>query len=316
MTRKAKKVSNIDVLLDLPWQINFAFAAFIFAVMKWLIPAIFNSSVLKPLGGVVAVIAPFAGIFLLIITVITFTKRQAISSKLLSKNNPFHAPKNQTMPDDWSKVNVKWGSSKESTQWGNPVFQGSKSIVKPTSWSPDLLNEIEWKLFEDVCAAYYQEKGIRAELTKLGADGGIDIKLYQDESGHPTSLVQCKAWSARQVGVKEVRELLGVMTHEKISKAFYMTSSVYSEDAKEFAQSNRITLIDGAMLLAMILRLSPEAQKRLLMLVTTGDYTTPSCPSCGIKMIKRSSKRGEFWGCENFPRCRQMLNCKSEQRKM
>lgn len=28
------------------------------------------------------------------------------------------------------------------------------------------------------------------------------------------------------------------------------------------------------------------------------------CPKCGGKLILRKSKRGSFWGCENFPKCR------------
>jgi restriction system protein len=184
---------------------------------------------------------------------------------------------------------------------------------RPTSWSLDLLRSIEWKLFEDVSAAYYKEKGIKAELTKLGADGGIDIKLFQDVSGIPTSIVQCKAWNSKQVGVKQIREFLGVMSHEKIPKGFYMASGVFSADAKEFAKANSITLIDGAMLLSMIQRLPEDSRQRLLALATAGDYTTPSCPSCGVKMVKRSSKKGEFWGCQNFPRCRQMLHVRKDQ---
>ena len=116
-------------------------------------------------------------------------------------------------------------------------------------WSLALVQEIEWKRFEDLCQKFYESKGIRSETTPLGPDGGIDIRLYQDDSGKATSIVQCKAWGARFVGVQPVRELLGVMTHEKIEKAFFMTSGRFSEDAKVVAKSNRITLIDGEMLL-------------------------------------------------------------------
>ena len=175
----------------------------------------------------------------------------------------------------------------------------------------ELLQQIEWKLFEDLSAAYYKEKGIRAELTKLGADGGIDIKLFQDESGKPTSLVQCKAWNTKLVGVKPIREFLGVMSHEKILKGFFMASGSYSPDAIEIAKANGITLVDGKMFLAMIQRLPSDAQQRLLDLATAGEYTTPSCPSCGVKMLRKTGKSGDFWGCLNYPRCRQTLHVKA-----
>ena len=46
---------------------------------------------------------------------------------------------------------------------------------------------------------------------------------------------------------------------------------------------------------------------QLLKLATQGDFLTPTCPSCGIKMVPRKSTQvgREFWGCTNYPRCKQ-----------
>lgn len=38
---------------------------------------------------------------------------------------------------------------------------------------------------------------------------------------------------------------------------------------------------------------------------------TPTCPKCGVPMVQRVAKRGStpgqsFWGCPNYPRCREM----------
>lgn len=51
-------------------------------------------------------------------------------------------------------------------------------------------------MIEKLCVGYFNEKGIRAASTDLGADGGIDIKLYQDNTGKPTSIAKCKAWGS------------------------------------------------------------------------------------------------------------------------
>ena len=180
---------------------------------------------------------------------------------------------------------------------------------KPTEWSLKLIQNLEWKRFEELCVAYYNEKGIRAETTKLGADGGIDIKLYQDNSGKPTAIAQCKALK-NKIGIKYIREFLGVMTHEKVSKGFYLTSNGFTDDAKNIARDNNITLFNGAMILMMIKRLPEQSQNKLITMVTQGDYTTPTCVQCGTKMIRRQSKdvkKPEFWGCSNFPKCRRTL---------
>lgn len=178
----------------------------------------------------------------------------------------------------------------------------------PTSWSRELIDRIEWKRFEDLCCEFYRVKGIRAETTRLGADGGVDVRLFQDESDPQccTALVQCKAWS-QEVGVKPVRELRGVMAHENVEKAFFMAPNGFTDDAKAFAAENCINLLDGKLFLAMIERLPAMKQQQLLAFATTGEWTIPSCPSCGAKMAARESKRGTFWGCIRYPKCRATL---------
>jgi predicted nucleic acid-binding Zn ribbon protein len=34
------------------------------------------------------------------------------------------------------------------------------------------------------------------------------------------------------------------------------------------------------------------------------EATTPDCPECGSQMKKRTSARGPFWGCGNYPNCK------------
>jgi len=183
----------------------------------------------------------------------------------------------------------------------------SEFLHRPTSWSLKLLQEIEWKRFEDLSAAYYLEKGILAKTTSLGAEGGIDIKLYQDNTGNVTSLVQCKAWQNKQISAKEIRKFLKMLKQEKIPKGFFMTSGEFADDAKEIAKANKIILINGEMFLSMILRLPEISQKKLLELAIAGDYKTPTCPACRVKMIKKEGKREEFWGCKNHPKCKQTI---------
>lgn len=180
---------------------------------------------------------------------------------------------------------------------------------RPQAWSLAVLREMEWKRFEEICLAFYRAKGIAAASTPLGPDGGVDLRLYQDaaDPARCTAIVQCKAWGERHVGVKPVRELRGVMLHEGVDRAFFMAPGAYSEEAKDFAAANRIILIDGPMFLAMLRRL-PEALRRTLLLeATLGDWTTPSCPRCGTKMLARNGRNGQFWGCRNYPGCRQKM---------
>ena len=35
--------------------------------------------------------------------------------------------------------------------------------------------------------------------------------------------------------------------------------------------------------------------------------SAPLCPKCGIPLVIRSSSRGKFYGCSNYPKCRQTV---------
>lgn len=182
--------------------------------------------------------------------------------------------------------------------------------LRPQAWSLDVLARIEWRRYEDLCCAFYREMGVRAETTHLGADGGVDVHLFQDEAqpARATDIVQCKAWN-KPVGVREIREMRGVMAHEKVEGGYFMAPMGFTDEARAFARENRITLLDGPLFLAMIEQLPAATGQRLLAFATEGDWTTPSCPSCGEKMVsrKKKSNNSAFWGCPAYPRCRGML---------
>ena len=167
-------------------------------------------------------------------------------------------------------------------------------------WSLKLLKEIEWHRFEQVVGAYEKTLGHDARLTDFGPDGGIDVRGYDKSSGQLSRIVQCKAFDNQRVDVKLVREFYGVMMHEKVSQGGFYTTSGFTPDAVEFAQGKNLELIDGATFVSRIKQLDLPIQIGLFEVATEGDYTTPTCPSCGIKMVRR---KGEFWGCPNFPKC-------------
>lgn len=293
------------------WKVSVALAAGSLFVGVVIAPLFFAASpFLRPIGAVFTQLAWLVAFGFACIALIRYLKQA--SDQLAA--NPFQreiAGSRQGAPTGnrsgrTEPMLVRTPAPNAPAASAKPVAPASPQ--RPESWSLDVLDRVEWKRFEDLCCAFYREKGIRAETTRLGADGGIDIRLFQDDSNptRATSIVQCKAWN-KPVGVKEVRELRGVMAHEKVEKAFFMAPNGYTDDARAFATENRITLLDGKLFLAMLLRLPENASKRLLEFATAGDWTTPTCPSCGGRMTARDSKRGAFWGCVTFPKCRGKL---------
>jgi restriction system protein len=311
VARRSKKGSVLDMVINEDWTFSALLSIALCYIVFFVIPTITNL-MLKPMALAFRSLGLFLSVIFGAISLVKLLRQKSISKstaqiKLLGDlKNDLEASFLPTIQDisfyEYNKVVLK------TVIKPRPVEQVNTPKERPTTWTLELIKDIEWKKFEELCTAFFLEKGIRAKATFLGADGGIDIKLYQADLRTPTSIVQCKAWNSWKVGVQQIREFLGVMTHEKIAKGFYMTSGEYSEEAKKTANANRITLINGEMLLAMIKRLPSESQKNLLVLATKGDYTTPTCPSCGIKMLRRSGKRGDFWGCKNFPRCHNRLH--------
>lgn len=191
------------------------------------------------------------------------------------------------------------GAATTDHRVGTP--ERSATPVTPC-WTIELLREIEWKHFENLCAGYFEAIGYRAETQRNGFDGGIDIRVFRKSDQEPWMLVQCKAWK-NDVGVKEVRELLGVATASKVPCAVFMSTSGFHRSAREFASTaGNIELVDGPLLLERLHKLDELAQRRLLRQATAGDYRTPTCPGCGGKM-KHHAERPPYWQCPH-PICR------------
>lgn len=174
---------------------------------------------------------------------------------------------------------------------------------KPTEWTLALLQSLEWKRFEDLCAAYYRDTGLLAEAVPLGLDSGVDIWLYQPNETYPQSLVQCKSWAGQPVALPMIRRLLTVQTKHKTRQAILLTASTFTPEAITFAQANHLTLIDGPTLVQQLQSLPPETSKALLALAIEGDYSTPTCPECGSKMLCLQGPKKKFWRCQRYPDC-------------
>jgi len=186
------------------------------------------------------------------------------------------------------------------------LFTDSRRSAGAALWTPELLKQLEWRRFEQVCAAYFEALGFRADLAGSRADGG-GITLYAQGAESASVIVQCRPWSAYRIGIKPVRALRGVMTSGNVAEGMLMTSGKFTQEARDFAGKEHISLIDGPDLIAKIAALVPEKALALLKLATEGDFQTPTCPSCSIKMIQRTSTAygRPFWGCRNYPACKQ-----------
>ena len=160
----------------------------------------------------------------------------------------------------------------------------ARSMVDTGRWTPELLKRLEWRRFEELCAAYFETLG----------------------PANAAVLVQCSPWTAYRVGIKPVRALHDAMKAGNAGEGVLVSPGKFTQEARVFAGKERISLIDGDELLAKIGDLVPEKALALLKLATQGDFRTPTCPACVVKMIPRkSTAHGRtYWGCRNYPGCK------------
>lgn len=210
-------------------------------------------------------------------------------------------------------------TSKDSSHSGSlekivPVASSLPRHQVANGWTPEILSALEWKRFETVCAEYLRLIGYDPKETKIGADGGVDIWIYKQGDDRPFGIVQCKAWNSYKVGIKPVRELYGVMAAEKVANGLFITSGVFTSEAIAFAEGKLMSMFSGHEFLSKIKQLSDENQKTLLTIALEGDYRTPTCPQCGIKMVLRqgNGQSKSFWCCVKYPKCKATLGYKPD----
>lgn len=205
----------------------------------------------------------------------------------------------------------------EAVSWQD-TSGDSDGVDHTANWTAARLQTLEWKRLEHLTALFFEALGFTTRTSRVGADGGVDVTLYRKGEDTPVGLAQCKAWVTYRVGVKPVRELFGVMAAERIQHGVFVTASEFTEEAREFAQGKDLELVDGTTLISFIRKLPLESQQHLSETVFSGDYTTPTCPNCGVKMVLRSARKGpfagsDFWGCPDYPRCRRTFNLRRNQ---
>jgi restriction system protein len=171
------------------------------------------------------------------------------------------------------------------------------------------MTDISWQEFELLIGEHFRRLGFTVHETPNGPDGGIDLILKKN---HEKYLVQCKHYKAYKVGVKPVRELLGVMTSSGAAGGYVITSGQFTKDAVAFARDNHINLVDGNSL-HQIFRETPKPSTQTS---EAPSYSSPTdkhkdeiCPKCGNPLMVRVARKGaragqKFYGCSNYPSCR------------
>jgi HJR/Mrr/RecB family endonuclease len=148
-------------------------------------------------------------------------------------------------------------------------------------WTTDL-RRLDAMEFEWLVGELFRREGWEVQETgKHGApDGGIDLVLRR---GQERSLVQCKRWTAWQVGVDEVRAFGGALSREGVpsSAGILVTLSDFTPTARIEGKQLKMSLLDGVDLYERVDKVRrPEP-----------------CPTCNSPMLLDRSPRGWWFRC-------------------
>ncbi|PWY28866.1 restriction endonuclease [Vibrio vulnificus] len=168
------------------------------------------------------------------------------------------------------------------------------------------LNNLSWLEFESYIGEFFKQQGYDVKQAfSQKPDGGVDIWMRKDGQ---LTLVQCKHWKARKVGIQILREMYAVMIEHNASKMIIVTSGDFTSEAIKYALDKRLWLINGGELVHMIEQVRNRPTEQAVE-VTPPKSATPLCPSCHAPLVMRTAKRGQnkgnqFYGCSSYPRCR------------
>ncbi|MCP1727598.1 restriction system protein [Natronospira proteinivora] len=189
---------------------------------------------------------------------------------------------------------------------GRSWWQG-KLFYKMKGGQP--VESLSWRDFEQMLAGAFREQGYLVADNPPGPDEGIDLRLRK---GREKIYVQAKHWHHKPVGVSVIREHHGVVTAAGVDAGIVVSSSGFTPDAKRFAKKAGVRLIGPVELRRWFTGQSPKSEPQNTAGIErrSKEAAAPDCPACKTPMVARTARRSpnagqQFWGCPNFPNCRQ-----------
>lgn len=102
------------------------------------------------------------------------------------------------------------------------------------------LEEVSWREFEELCFLYYKAKGYKPRRTSEGADGGVDLIIFNRHHNAEIA-IQIKHYKkGKQIDVKLIRELDSAKKNHGCILAEMITSSRFTNPALVEADKRNI----------------------------------------------------------------------------
>jgi restriction system protein len=152
-------------------------------------------------------------------------------------------------------VTPEAGTPEEQLEANYQTLRGSLAqdlLVRIKDCSPRFFEELVVDLL--VAMGYGGSRKDAGQAVGQSGDGGIDGIIKEDRLGLDVVYIQAKRWEA-SVGRPTIQAFSGSLDGFKAKKGVIITTSQFTDDAKEYAEriEKRIVLIDGQLLTQLMI---------------------------------------------------------------
>lgn len=179
-----------------------------------------------------------------------------IGSLIPVKKTKRKSTKKKTTNSSATKKTTNKKATNNVPKKGHNQLRGKKEILTLP------FDQLTWREFERLCFYYFDAKGQKPEETGEGADGGIDLIIWNKED-NGREAVQIKKYTKQQVDVRIIRELNTAKKNHKCMLARLITTSDITLAAMREADDNRITTNDKTWVQNKLLTWRDQEAKRL-----------------------------------------------------
>ena len=233
------KKSIVSELRALPWWKGMMVAAAMFVGLRWVAPLMFGNSIAG--NSVASAMVSISGVFgvMFVVAMGAAWIRAVIARQgRRSIDSLQQSPQQKIVPTGEARPKPIPATTPLSPPRIENIHPDPRA--RTARWTPELLRELDWKRFEAVTVALFQELGFCTETIDSRAGGGVDIYLYQPDSDAAALVVQCKSLGARDASIRTVWELARAMTRENINDGIFSATGGFADDAMRFASCRSV----------------------------------------------------------------------------
>jgi len=139
--------------------------------------------------------------------------------------------------DDWDGVRSLDDLFQTEIVPHNQLVYFDQEFINYLSENNDDIHAIHWRNFERIVGEFFNKIGYTVELGPGRADGGVDLRIYNDqhtEKGPPLIIVQCKRYKkGNLVDVNTVKAFYADVLHEEARIGLIATTSMIEPAGKK-----------------------------------------------------------------------------------